>query len=90
MSPATPRSDPSGKDPSGGTPGAGDIVISIDAMGGDRGVGDVLRGMDMSLGKNPRLRYILHGDAGELEPALGKAEALAARTEEIDVDDEAA
>ncbi|HET9069044.1 MAG TPA: phosphate acyltransferase PlsX [Amaricoccus sp.] len=81
MSPATPRSDPSGNDPSGGAPGAGDIVISIDAMGGDRGVGDVLRGMDMSLGKNPRLRYILHGDAGELEPALGKAEALAARTE---------
>ena len=46
--------------PRGGT---GDIVISIDAMGGDRGVAEVMRGMAKSLEKNPRLRYILHGDA---------------------------
>lgn len=64
-----------------GTPAAGDIVISIDAMGGDRGVGDVVRGMDMSLEKNPRLRYILHGDASQLEPVLRKAARVAARTE---------
>ena len=34
-------------------------------MGGDRGVAEVVRGMEMSLEKNPRLRYIVHGD-GEL------------------------
>ena len=65
----------------GGAPAAGDIVISVDAMGGDRGVGEVVRGMDMSLEKNPRLRYILHGDAGQLEPVLRKAARGAARTE---------
>ena len=65
----------------GGAPAAGDIVISIDAMGGDRDVGEVIRGMDMSLEKNPRLRYILHGDAGQLEPVLRKAARVAERTE---------
>ncbi len=59
----------------------GDIVISIDAMGGDRGVADVLKGMGKSLKKNPRLRYILHGDAGVLEPAIHAGSRLAERTE---------
>ena len=71
MSAATSRIDASGAD----------VVISIDAMGGDRGVAAVLKGMAMSLQKNPRLRYLLHGDAAVLDPGLRKDAALAARTE---------
>lgn len=68
--------------PNGASPGTGgDIVISIDAMGGDRGVGDVIRGMGKSLSRNPRLRFILHGDEAALNPALRKNSPLAARTE---------
>ena len=66
--------------PLGNASGTGDIVISIDAMGGDRGVGEIIRGMDMSLQKNPRLRYILHGDKDMLERAMQKRGALAERT----------
>ncbi|WP_424933685.1 phosphate acyltransferase PlsX [Amaricoccus macauensis] len=60
---------------------SGDIVISIDAMGGDRGVADVVRGMGKSLEKNPRLRYIVHGDGDALEAAIRRQSPLAARTE---------
>jgi glycerol-3-phosphate acyltransferase PlsX len=62
-------------------PGTDDIVLSIDAMSGDRGVGDVLRGMGKSLKANPRLRYILHGDAEVLGRELRADSPLAARTE---------
>ena len=60
---------------------SGDVVISIDAMGGDMGVAEVVRGMGMSLDKNPRLRFILHGDEAALGPLIRKNAALAARTE---------
>lgn len=59
----------------------GDIVISIDAMGGDRGVADIIHGMGKSIAINPRLRYILHGDADTLGRALRKNSPLARRTE---------
>lgn len=62
-------------------PGTGDIVLSIDAMSGDRGVTDVLRGMGKSLDANPRLRYILHGDAEVLRRGLRAGSPLAERTE---------
>jgi glycerol-3-phosphate acyltransferase PlsX len=84
MSSASPRTDPpaSGAAATGGTGGpAGDIVISIDAMGGDRGVADVIHGMGKSLEKNPRLRYILHGDSAVLGAAIRAGSPLAARTE---------
>jgi phosphate acyltransferase len=58
-----------------------DIVISIDAMGGDRGVADVVRGMGKSLEKNPRLRFIVHGDGQALEDAIRRHSPLASRTE---------
>lgn len=58
-----------------------DIVISIDAMSGDRGGADVVRGMGMSLQKNPRLRYLLHGDGELLGRMVRRDPALAARTE---------
>jgi glycerol-3-phosphate acyltransferase PlsX len=64
-----------------GTAAPGDIVLSIDGMGGDRGVGDVVSGMSRSLEKNPRLRYILHGDRDQILHAMRREEALAARTE---------
>jgi phosphate acyltransferase len=68
--------------PAGGSSAkTGDIVISIDAMGGDRGVADVLKGMGKSLKKNPRLRYILHGDAGILAREIHEGSRLAERTE---------
>ena len=60
---------------------AGDIVISIDAMGGDRGVAEVISGMAKSLEKNPRLRYILHGDGELLTRSIHKDSLLEARTE---------
>ena len=57
--------------PAGDRSGDGDIVISIDAMSGDRGVAEVVRGMAMSLEKNPRLRYLVlrrRRPAGALDP----------------------
>jgi glycerol-3-phosphate acyltransferase PlsX len=74
-------------DPTGSVAPEGDIAISIDAMGGDRGVGDVIRGMGMSLEKNPRLRYILHGDGETLTKAMHKLSPLAERTEIRHADD---
>lgn len=70
-----------GLDPKPSAQGIGDVVLSIDAMGGDRGVAEVIRGMGKSLAKNGRLRYILHGDAAELERAIRKSTPLAERTE---------
>jgi glycerol-3-phosphate acyltransferase PlsX len=72
--PAGPRPDPVGA-------ADRDIVLSIDAMGGDRGVGEVVRGMGKSLEKNPRLRFILHGDAETLGRAIRASSPLAGRTE---------
>jgi glycerol-3-phosphate acyltransferase PlsX len=76
MNSETPRTDPETS-----APATGDIVISIDAMGGDRGIADIVRGMDMSLEKNPRLRYLVHGDAALLKGAIRSDSALALRTE---------
>ncbi len=59
----------------------GDVVISIDAMGGDRGVADVLRGMGKALQQNPRLRYIVHGDAAALQRGIKPRSPLALRTD---------
>jgi glycerol-3-phosphate acyltransferase PlsX len=50
-------------------------------MGGDRGVGEVIRGMGKSLAKNPRLRYIVHGDAEQLAKAIRPGTPLAERIE---------
>jgi phosphate acyltransferase len=82
MSEQASRTGPDGSAPSPGPGGGtGDVVISIDAMGGDRGVGDVIHGMGKSLEKNPRLRYILHGDREVLNGAIRKGSELARRTE---------
>jgi glycerol-3-phosphate acyltransferase PlsX len=62
-------------------PDTGDIVISIDAMGGDRGVAAVVQGMGKSLARNPRLRFLLHGDADLLTRSIRAQTPLAERTE---------
>ena len=77
MTTATDRTEPDPARPHGD----GDVVISIDAMGGDRGVADVLRGMGKALELNPRLRYIVHGDAAALERGIKPKSPLAQRTE---------
>jgi phosphate acyltransferase len=58
-----------------------DVVIAIDAMGGDRGVGAVVGGMAQALEENPSLRFVVHGDAGQLEAAMAVGDALKRRTE---------
>lgn len=64
-----------------GPAATGDIVLSIDAMGGDRGVESVVIGMGKSLEKNPRLRYIVHGDEAELRRTIRRDSPLDERTE---------
>jgi phosphate acyltransferase len=59
----------------------GDVVLSIDAMGGDQGLECVVTGMAKSLKKNPRLRYIVHGDEAELRRAIRPQSRLEACTE---------
>jgi len=52
--------------------GSSDTVISIDAMGGDLGPAAVVAGMALSAAINPDLRFIVHGDAAELENHIAK------------------
>lgn len=75
------RSEPGA--PAGGPRGdaTGDVVLSIDAMGGDRGMAAVIQGMGKSLQKNPRLRFILHGNAEEIRRTIRTGSKLEARTE---------
>ena len=51
-------------------------TISIDAMGGDRGVSAVVDGVSIAAKKNPRSRFLLHGNAAELTPLLAKRKHL--------------
>lgn len=62
-------------------PAVSDVVVSVDAMSGDKSVAEVVRGMGKSLLKNPRLRYIVHGDADTLNVAIRKDSPLSRRTE---------
>jgi glycerol-3-phosphate acyltransferase PlsX len=56
-------------------------VLSIDAMGGDRGPSAVVSGLAKSAGKNPALRFILHGDRPALERLVERRRDLADRCE---------
>ncbi len=58
-----------------------DVVIAIDAMGGDHGVNVVVGGLARALAANPRLRFIVHGDAASLEARLRADGSLAERIE---------
>ena len=58
---------------------AGRVVVSIDAMGGDEGPGAVVAGLDLSVGKNPEIAFLLHGDRAVLDPLLQRRPALSER-----------
>ncbi|MGD2132493.1 MAG: phosphate acyltransferase, partial [Maricaulaceae bacterium] len=45
-------------------------VISIDAMGGDHGPAATVAGIAYAVRQGARARYLLHGDAAQLEPLL--------------------
>ncbi|MFV0300359.1 MAG: phosphate acyltransferase PlsX [Paracoccus sp. (in: a-proteobacteria)] len=57
----------------------GSVVISVDAMGGDRGPAAVVAGIAESAGKNPEIRFIVHGDEKVLKHLIGKRRGLAGR-----------
>jgi glycerol-3-phosphate acyltransferase PlsX len=54
-------------------------VLSIDAMGGDAGPAAVVGGMAKAAGKNPDLRFIVHGDKAQLESLIARKRGLAER-----------
>ncbi len=56
-------------------------VLSIDAMGGDLGPSVVVAGMALSAGKNPALRFIVHGDRPQLERLIERRRDLIDRCE---------
>ncbi|QIE55193.1 phosphate acyltransferase PlsX [Pikeienuella piscinae] len=51
-------------------------VISVDTTGGDRGPGTILAGLNKAVRQNPAARFILHGDAAEMERLLRRRAAL--------------
>ena len=55
------------------------VTVSVDAMGGDGGPAPVVAGIAMSISKNPDMRFIVHGDADQLEKLIGKRRAVAER-----------
>ncbi len=57
------------------------VTVSVDAMGGDAGPAPVIAGIALSIAKNPDLRFIVHGDASQLEKLIGKRRAVAERCE---------
>ncbi|MCE0504645.1 MULTISPECIES: phosphate acyltransferase PlsX [unclassified Roseivivax] len=57
------------------------VVLSIDAMGGDQGPAAVVAGIALSAQKNPRVRFILHGDKPVLEKLVAKTRELEGRCE---------
>ena len=55
------------------------VVISVDAMGGDRGPAVVVAGMAKSAGKNPDVRFVVHGPQDELNRLIARHKVLADR-----------
>ncbi|MEJ1970068.1 MAG: phosphate acyltransferase PlsX [Rhizomicrobium sp.] len=55
---------------------AGELTVSIDAMGGDAGPGVVVAALARSVLRHPGVKYILHGDEAELKPLFAKRAAL--------------
>ncbi|MEJ0041531.1 MAG: phosphate acyltransferase PlsX [Rhizomicrobium sp.] len=55
---------------------AGELTVSIDAMGGDAGPGVVVAALARSALRHPGVKYILHGDEAELKPLFAKRAAL--------------
>jgi glycerol-3-phosphate acyltransferase PlsX len=58
---------------------AGQIILSIDAMGGDQGPAAVVAGCDDAARQAPGISFILHGPSAVLTPLVAKRKALAGR-----------
>ncbi len=57
------------------------VTVSVDAMGGDNGPAPVVAGIAKSARKNPDMRFIVHGDAAQLQKLIARHRDLAARCE---------
>lgn len=57
-------------------PAQGRTLISVDAMGGDEGPAAVVAGCSLSAKINPKIAFVLHGDAAQLEPLVAKTAEL--------------
>jgi glycerol-3-phosphate acyltransferase PlsX len=61
---------------------AGELILSIDAMGGDAGPGVVVAALARAVVRHPAVRFLLHGDEAQLKPLFVKRAAkLASRVE---------
>jgi glycerol-3-phosphate acyltransferase PlsX len=60
---------------------ARELTVSIDAMGGDAGPGIVVAALARSVLRHPAVKFILHGDEGELKALFVKRGKLAERVE---------
>ncbi len=58
---------------------AGDLTVSIDAMGGDAGPGVVVAALARSTIRHPAVKFLLHGDETLLKPLFAKKAKLAER-----------
>ncbi|MBL6939635.1 MAG: phosphate acyltransferase PlsX [Alphaproteobacteria bacterium] len=58
---------------------AGELTVSIDAMGGDEGPSVVVAALARSVLRHPGVKFILHGDEAELKPLFEKRQALLER-----------
>ena len=57
-------------------PKPGPLVVSIDAMGGDNAPGSVIDGIAIARVRHPGARFLLHGNAGELERLIAQKAGL--------------
>jgi len=58
-----------------------DLTVSVDGMGGDAGPGVVVAALAKSVVRHPTVRFLLHGDEGQLKPLLVRRAKLAAKVE---------
>jgi glycerol-3-phosphate acyltransferase PlsX len=72
---------------------AGELTVSIDAMGGDAGPGIVVAALARSAIRHPAVKFLLHGDETVLQPLFAKRAKLMDRiairhtTERVSMED---
>lgn len=66
---------------------AREAVISIDAMGGDAAPQAILDGAEIALVRNPKTRFLLHGDHARIQPLMISKPQLAAASQIHHADD---
>jgi glycerol-3-phosphate acyltransferase PlsX len=60
-----------------------DITVSVDAMGGDAGPGIIVAALARSAVRHPTVRFLLHGDEGQLKPLFARRRSKLANKVEI-------